>query len=626
MENAIASLAGVKPEIEPHRLGRRDLKVQRSFFVDRLRLPEIDVSIVTYHSRKWLDPFFASLVAQNYPLEKIHLIVTDHSVGADEIQLLAETLEPLRGRFASCSIERRDNKGFGAGHNRALIAGQSDYLLITNIDLSFEADTLTRLVTEAVTAPGDVASWECRQKPYEHPKAYNILTQETTWSSAACLLVRRSAFAEVNGFDDAFFMYGEDVDLSGRLRAGGWKLRYVPRAVVWHYTYGEPGIIKETQYFHGALGNFYLRLRYGSVWDISCGVLLQLYLLVHRQKFASKSRKLVKNYQSILKNARHFLSARHKGQFKFGHWDYAPQRDGAFIASNSGTDEPKLVPLVSLIVRTYPGRLPLLKEALRSIELQTYRPLEVIVVEDGGATAADICAALGANSDLNIVYYSAPHRGRCHSGNIGLELARGNFIGFLDDDDLLFADHVEMLVAELLKGKSQAAYAYAWEVETSFPADGGWMPYKEKPPRARLNQAFDRARLWRTNYIPIQAVLFDRVLYQSYGGFAEELENLEDWDLWQRYALEGDFACVEKTTSIYRTPADPAVRRARMQKIHDYYPVLVERQARMPFRSTVGELRKITGGDDVLARNRLIEKIARVPVVYRLGRWVRGLL
>jgi GT2 family glycosyltransferase len=482
------------------------------------------------------------------------------------------------------------------------------------------------LVTEALASPADIAAWECRQKPYEHPKTYDIVSQETPWSSAACLLLRRVAFAEVDGFDETFFMYGEDVDLSGRLRAAGWKLRYVPSAVVWHYTYGTPGQVKETQYFHGAIGNMYLRLRYGNPLDIVVGIAMQLYLLVHRQRFADKYRKLWQGYRAIFRNARHFLSTRRKRLFAFHRWDYAPQRDGAFVGGDAlGTDEPKPTPLVSLIIRTYPGRLPLLQEALQSALLQTYRPLEVIVVEDGGATASDYCTVLSDASDLDVVYYSAPHRGRCFTGNIGLELARGNFIGFLDDDDLLFADHVEVLVDELLKGKARAAYAHAWDIETTFAAGGAWVPYQEKPPQARLAQSFDRARLWRENYIPIQAMLFDRILYQIYGGFAEELENLEDWDLWQRYALEGDFMCVEKTTSIYRTPADPDTRRRRMQKIHDYYPKLSERQARMPFTSTVGELRRITGGDTVFARNRLIEAVVKVPGLYRVGRWVRRL-
>jgi len=54
------------------------------------------------------------------------------------------------------------------------------------------------------------------------------------WLSGACLLVRRSAFEELNGFDEGFFMYFEDVDLGYRLDKAGWKNIYTPAASVIH--------------------------------------------------------------------------------------------------------------------------------------------------------------------------------------------------------------------------------------------------------------------------------------------------------------------------------------------------------------------------------------------------------
>ena len=50
-------------------------------------------------------------------------------------------------------------------------------------------------------------------------------------------------------------------------------------------------------------------------------------------------------------------------------------------------------------------------------------------------------------------------------------------------------------------------------------------------------------------------MLFHRSLYERHGGFAEDMDQLEDWNLWTRYTLEDDFVLVEKTTSKYRVPA-----------------------------------------------------------------------
>src|SRR5262245_15301006 len=54
------------------------------------------------------------------------------------------------------------------------------------------------------------------------------------WVSGACMLVRRSAFEAVGGFDERYFLYWEDADLCRRLRAHGYHVRYVPNATAVH--------------------------------------------------------------------------------------------------------------------------------------------------------------------------------------------------------------------------------------------------------------------------------------------------------------------------------------------------------------------------------------------------------
>ncbi len=54
------------------------------------------------------------------------------------------------------------------------------------------------------------------------------------WLSGSCLLLRRSAFDEVSGFDERYFMYMEDVDLGDRLGRAGWQNVYVPSAEILH--------------------------------------------------------------------------------------------------------------------------------------------------------------------------------------------------------------------------------------------------------------------------------------------------------------------------------------------------------------------------------------------------------
>ncbi|MBK8401205.1 MAG: glycosyltransferase [Propionivibrio sp.] len=88
------------------------------------------------------------------------------------------------------------------------------------------------------------------------------------------------------GYEDRIFAYGEDVELSYRLRDHGFRLKYCPKAVCYHYSYEEAGQLKPLQFFGGTLANFYIRLRYGSILQILTGSILYLLLWVVHPKIS----------------------------------------------------------------------------------------------------------------------------------------------------------------------------------------------------------------------------------------------------------------------------------------------------------------------------------------------------
>jgi GT2 family glycosyltransferase len=588
--------------------------------------PVLTLSIVTYNSEKWLKAFFESLLKQGLPCDQIALCVLDNASTDGTYAALQAQLSAQAGawgqQFASVQLHQGPNIGFGAGHNHNLALTQTPFFWVTNVDLEFEHDTLTTLLRTAQqdvaqsTAQLDpqsanVAAWECRQKPYEHPKDYHPVTGQTTWCSSACVLFKTEAIKAVKGYEPLLFLYGEDVELSFRLRDHGYTLRYVPNATVWHFTYEEAAQIKPQQFLGSTLANVLLRCRYGRRHEVIQGFLMFMGLFALRPLFPGMRRQLLAQTWKLMKLAPQFLNTRRKSQekFPFRMWDYEMAREGAFYeyptAALSSTSIAKTsaqgAPMVSVLMRTMPGRSGKLKEAMASVAQQTYAhmggPIELVVVEDGGQGVESAKAAVDALRSsgvvAKVVYVPLPKSGRCVAGNKALEAATGQLCCFLDDDDLFYADHLEVLVEEWLKQPQLGGvYALGYEVRTHVLSEEPWV-YENVMHSLIHRQPFSRPTLWHHNYFPIQTVLFQRSLFEAYGGFDLDLENLEDWNLWVRYSLKNDFKLVPKVTSIYRVPDQLEKALQRQSVLDDYYAKAKAKHDLLKVELTLPEIQKI---------------------------------
>lgn len=534
---------------------------------------DLDLTLVTHNSETWLPGLLESLLQQRYPLRNIALLVVDNGSSDASVAILEEFASLHAESFRQIQIIKSSNSGFGAGHNQAAALGSAPFILITNPDLEFHQDTLLTLATIVQCDSRQTASWELRQMPYEHPKHYHPVTWETSWSSHACILLRREAFDSIGGYDCRIFLYGEDVEMSYRLRSNGWKLRYCPSATVTHHTYSQPDEVKPAQYLGSIIANFYLRLGYGHIRDVAMTPLL-LARALQASPFPHARRQLVsKLMRDVLPHAPSLLRQRLKspGIAPFRRFDYEQVRVGAFVPASPLQPD---LPLVSVITRTMPGREDFLFQAGCSVFGQTYPNLEWIVIEDGGATHQEMVNTMATASGRTARYYGRPKEGRSAAGNHGLTQAQGRWIMFLDDDDLLYADHIETLARALLGNPGcVAAYALAWEIPTDVDRDG-----RLREGAYVLNevhcQEFDYDLLRTINYIPIQTILFEQRLYAERGGFDPTLHALEDWHLWQRYAHGNHFIHVPKITSLYRVPMSVRTRQDRQKTLDQaYHPV-----------------------------------------------------
>jgi glycosyltransferase involved in cell wall biosynthesis len=188
--------------------------------------------------------------------------------------------------------------------------------------------------------------------------------------------------------------------------------------------------------------------------------------------------------------------------------------------------------LVTTIIPVF-NRAAMLREAVDSVLAQTYRPIEVIVVDDGStddtAVVADTLAA--QHPEIRVVHQ--PNRGVGLARETGRLAARGEFIQHLDSDDLLYPRKFELQVAGL-RAQPECGVSYGWT--RALRSDGSPLPEPEKRTGERIETMFPAmlaSRWWHTPTPLFRVSLIERA------GPWLPLINEEDWEYDARIASFG---------------------------------------------------------------------------------------
>jgi GT2 family glycosyltransferase/glycosyltransferase involved in cell wall biosynthesis len=241
--------------------------------------------IVAYRTPAEVAAAVASLRAQTLPPDEI-VIVDNGAADQDPLPELTE-LDGVR-------IQRpTSNLGYGAGCNLGARAASGDDLLMLNADVVLTADATAALAKRlhsdervAVVGPRIFSRGEVQLSARAFPSLRtgllgrrSLLTRvlvrtrrypaefkgargsggQVDWVSGACMLVRRTAFESVGGFDEGYWMYWEDADLCRRLVSEGWEVHFEPEGVVRHAT-GASGVSARTiRAFHESASRFAAR-------------------------------------------------------------------------------------------------------------------------------------------------------------------------------------------------------------------------------------------------------------------------------------------------------------------------------------------------------------------------------
>ncbi|HET7406800.1 MAG TPA: glycosyltransferase family 2 protein [Mycobacteriales bacterium] len=223
------------------------------------RVP-VRVVVVTYSPGESLTTFLDSLsTATSWPVE---VVLADNGSTDEAPERAAAARADVR------LLRLASNAGYGAAANAGASGASGDWLVVVNPDVEWAPGSLDLLleagarwpragaVGPAILTPeGDLypsarafpslgrgighalLGWWWPTNPWtrDYRRERGVPTEGPTgWLSGSCMLLRREAFEAVGGFDPAYFMYFEDLDLCRRLDAAGWERVHVPAAVVRH--------------------------------------------------------------------------------------------------------------------------------------------------------------------------------------------------------------------------------------------------------------------------------------------------------------------------------------------------------------------------------------------------------
>jgi N-acetylglucosaminyl-diphospho-decaprenol L-rhamnosyltransferase len=205
--------------------------------------PSVSIVIVNYNGATYVRDSIESALAQRYegPLE---VIVLDNGSTDDSLAILG-AVPSIR------LIENGTNAGYGGGVNRAVASCASDYVALLNPDASADPCWIAQVLpwmqerrvafASSVVSAGEGVWFAGGTFIVPLGLAFNRrrLASAADWVSGCAMIVRRSAFVALGGFDEAFFLYCEDADLCLRAKASGHRPAVFPARLVDHPSDGK---------------------------------------------------------------------------------------------------------------------------------------------------------------------------------------------------------------------------------------------------------------------------------------------------------------------------------------------------------------------------------------------------
>ena len=273
---------------------------------------DLSVVIVNYNVQYFLEQCILSVQAASNNL-KVEIIVVDNNSTDDSCKILKKKYSEV------ILIENTINVGFSKANNQAVKIAKGEFVLILNPDTVVAEDTFIQILEYAkskqnlgvlgvklIDGSGNFLPESKRGIPtpqVSFNKLFGVSSKQTGKYYAthlnenetgvvdilvgAFMLLKRAVYNEVNGFDEAYFMYGEDIDLSYKILNKGYQNYYYSKTQVIHYK-GESTQkdVKHLKYFYKAMKIFYKKhFKLNRVYDFIMSFGIEFWFLLKYLRF-----------------------------------------------------------------------------------------------------------------------------------------------------------------------------------------------------------------------------------------------------------------------------------------------------------------------------------------------------
>ncbi len=193
--------------------------------------------------------------------------------------------------------------------------------------------------------------------------------------------------------------------------------------------------------------------------------------------------------------------------------------------------------------------------ALESILSQTYKDYEVIVLDDGSSDKTLSIANNYANKDHRIkVYQNQENMGNCYTRRLALEKMTGKYVAFLDSDDIWLPEKLECFKEKIAEVGARSLCIHSDAIIIDAEGDDTGELFQDKLNSKRMPvEGFLLHELLLTNWINMSSAVVDRETLVRIGGFRPLHDMVaDDWDMWVRFAEEGEFFFIPQALTKYR--------------------------------------------------------------------------